>query len=143
VALELVFPPVLLSSPVSIIPPMLPTFIYMLLLPEGQKAEAPENPPKLSSFGNLRAMDKGKCKVHPRTGHEVPEGEKRYSSSLSLTSALDGEGGQRHAPAPGKETRYPLYKRLGGPQGWSGREISPPPEFDPPTRQALASRYTD
>jgi hypothetical protein len=33
-------------------------------------------------------------------------------------------GGQRHPPAalpPGKETRYPLYRRLGGPQGWSGR----------------------
>ena len=32
-------------------------------------------------------------------------------------------GGQRHAPAalpPGK-TRYPLYRRLGGPQGRSGR----------------------
>ena len=39
-------------------------------------------------------------------------------------------GGQRHAPPalpPGK-TRYPLYKRLGGPQGRSGRvrKISPP-----------------
>jgi hypothetical protein len=29
---------------------------------------------------------------HPRTGHEGPEGEYRYSSSLSLTSTLD-EGG--------------------------------------------------
>ena len=38
-------------------------------------------------------------------------------------------GGQHHAPAalpPGK-TRYPLYRRLGGPQGRSGRvrKISP------------------
>jgi len=32
---------------------------------------------------------KGKGKVHPRTGHEGPEGEQRYSSTLSLTSALD------------------------------------------------------
>ena len=34
-----------------------------------------------------------------------------------------GVGGQRHAPAalpPGK-TRYPLYRRLGGLQGRSGR----------------------
>ena len=34
-----------------------------------------------------------------------------------------GMVGQRHAPAalrPGK-TRYPLYRRLGGPQGRSGR----------------------
>jgi hypothetical protein len=39
---------------------------------------------------------KGKGKVHPRTGQGGPEGEKRYSSTLSLTSALDGLGGQRH-----------------------------------------------
>jgi len=30
--------------------------------------------------------------VHPRTGHDGPEGEQRYSSTLSLTSALDGGG---------------------------------------------------
>ena len=48
-----------------------------------------------------------------------------YISTLSLTSALDAVGSQRHAPAallPGKETRYPLYRRLGGPQGRSGRD---------------------
>ena len=49
--------------------------------------------------------------------------------------------GQRHAPAalpPGK-TRYPLYRRLGGPQGQSGRvwKISPPPNgIRSPDRQA-------
>ena len=69
------------------------------------------------------------------------------SFTLSLTSALDGVGGQRHAPAalpPGK-TRYPLYRRLGGPQGRSGQvqKISPPPGFDPRTVQPVASRYTD
>ena len=57
------------------------------------------------------------------------------SSTLSLTSALDGVGGQRHTLAalpPGK-TRYPLYRRLGGPQGRSGRvrKISPLLGFDP------------
>ena len=56
-------------------------------------------------------------------------------------------GGQRHAPAallPGK-TRYPLYRRLGGPQGRSGRvrKISSPPGFDPRTVQPVASRYTN
>ena len=45
-------------------------------------------------------------------------------------------GGQRHVPAvlpPGKENRYPLHRRLGGPQGRSGRlrKISPPPACDP------------
>jgi hypothetical protein len=46
--------------------------------------------------------------------------------------------------APGK-TRYPLYRRLGGPQGRSGqvRKISPPPRFNPRTVQPVASRYTD
>jgi hypothetical protein len=56
-------------------------------------------------------------------------------------------GGQHHAPAavpPGK-TRYPLYRRLDGPQGLSERlrKISPPPGFDPRTVQAVVSRYTD
>jgi len=70
-----------------------------------------------------------------------------YSSTLSLTSVLDGVGGQRHAPAaspPGK-SRYPLFCRTGGPLGKSGRVrmISPPPRFDPPTLQPVASRYAD
>ena len=57
-----------------------------------------------------------------------------------------GEGVQLHAPAalpPGK-TRYPLYRRLGKPQGRSGRgrKISPLPGFDPRTVQPVASRYT-
>jgi hypothetical protein len=69
------------------------------------------------------------------------------SATLSLTSAQDRVGGQRHALAalpPGK-TWFPLYKRLGGPQGRSGqvRNVSPPPGFDPRTVQPVASRYTD
>jgi hypothetical protein len=56
-------------------------------------------------------------------------------------------GGQLHAPAalPVKETRYTLYRRLGGPQGRSGqvRKILPPPGFDPRTAQPVVSRYTD
>ena len=46
-----------------------------------------------------------------------------YSYTLSLTSALDGVGGQHHASAtlPLGKTRYPLYRRLGGPQGRSRR----------------------
>jgi hypothetical protein len=56
-------------------------------------------------------------------------------------------GGQRQAPAalPPAKTQYPLYRRLGGPQGQSGRlrNISPAPGFDPRTFQPVASRYTD
>jgi len=59
-------------------------------------------------------------KVHPRTSHEVPEWEYRYSCTLSLTSALDGK------------TRYPLYRGLGGPPEsvWTDAEYLDPP---PPT----------
>jgi len=42
---------------------------------------------------------KGKGEDHLRTGHDGREGEYRYNSTLSLTSALDGVCGQRHAPA--------------------------------------------
>ena len=63
-----------------------------------------------------------------------------YSSTLPSTSALDGVGGQRHAPAalpPGK-TRYPLYRSLGGPQGLSVqvRKISAPTVIRSPDRPA-------
>ena len=51
-----------------------------------------------------------------------------------------GVGGQRHGPAalPGM-TRYPLYMRLGRPQGRYGRVRG----FDPRTVQLEASRYAD
>ena len=58
-----------------------------------------------------------------------------------------GMGGKRQALAnlPPRKTRYPLYRRLGGPQGQSGhlKKILPPPVFDPRTFQPVASRYTD
>ena len=70
-----------------------------------------------------------------------------YSSSLSLTSALDGFVGQHHTPAAllKEKTRCQLHWRLGGPQGRSGRlqKISPPPGFGLWTVQAVASHYAD
>ena len=70
-----------------------------------------------------------------------------FSLTLSLNSALDGVGGKRHVSAalPPGMSRYQLYRRLGRPEGRSGRvrKISPPPEFDPRTVQPVASRYTD
>ena len=36
------------------------------------------------------SCDKAKGNVHPITGHEDPEAEYRYSSTITLTSALDG-----------------------------------------------------
>ena len=69
-------------------------------------------------------------------------------STISLTSALNESGWLTPRPGrftPGKETRYPLYRRLGGPQGRSGRvrNISSPIGFDPRTVQPVASRYAD
>ena len=65
-----------------------------------------------------------------------------------MTSAL--EGGEKSASRPGRtlppgKTRYPLCRRLDGPQCRSGqvRKISPPPGFDPRTVQPVGSRYTD
>ena len=82
--------------------------------------------------GESRNKGKGKSKVHPITVHE----------------GLGGGGWSTPRPdrfIHGKDTRYPLYMGLGGPQGWSGRvrKISPPPGFDPRTIQPVASHYTD
>ena len=105
----------------------------------------------LDVWGTKASLDtakvKVKGKVHSRRDHKGPEGEQRYNCTVSLTSALDGVGGQRHAPAalPLGKTRYPLYRRLGGPQSRSGRVLktSPPPRFDLRTIQPVANRYTD
>ena len=48
-------------------------------------------------------------------------------------------------PRPQKQTRYPLYRRRGGPWGRSGRvyKISPPPIFVLPTVRPATIRYTE
>jgi hypothetical protein len=55
--------------------------------------------------------------------------------------------GQRHtlAALPPGRTQYPLYRRLGGPQGRSRRvrKISPQPGFDLWTVHSVGLRYTD
>ena len=65
-----------------------------------------------------------------------------------LTSELDERGWSKTRPGrftPGKETRYPLYSKLFGCQGWSVRvrKNSPSLRFDPWTVQSVPSRYTD
>jgi hypothetical protein len=86
-------------------------------------------------------LGKDKSKGHPITGHEGPKGEQRYRSTLSLTSALDE--GCWSTPRPGRslppgKTRYPLYRKLGGPQGRSGqvRKALPPTGIRSPDRPA-------
>ena len=59
------------------------------------------------------------------------------------------EGGEWSAARPGRtlppeKTRYPFYKRLGGPQGRSGRaENLVPTRIRSRTVQPVVSRYTD
>jgi hypothetical protein len=66
-----------------------------------------------------------------------------YRSSLSLTSALDGVGGQRHAQPLQLRERDPvaIVEEAGLAPGPGGqmRKISPPPGFDPRTVQPVAS----
>ena len=73
----------------------------------------------------------------------------RYGFILQQATrlALDGGGWSTSRPGyfyPRGKTRYPLYRRLGGPQGRSGpvQKIWPPPGFDPRTVQPVGSRYT-
>ena len=83
-----------------------------------------------SFFGALNSLDDGffvrkpkqvalkLCnELHPKTDHEHPEREYMYSSTLSLTSGLDGVGCQHHALAA-----LPPGKRPGTPctGGWVG-----------------------
>jgi hypothetical protein len=103
-----------------------------------------------SIISSLDCLVNNKCKGkgHPRTGHEGPEGEQRYSSTLSSTSALDAVGGQYHVPSALPTGQRPGTHCLGGwlgPRaGLDGRRKSPsPPGFDPRSVQPVASRYTD
>jgi hypothetical protein len=74
-------------------------------------------------------------------GHEGPERDWKFSSTFSLTLALDG--GECLKPlwhlTLEKESRDTLHKRQGGLQGRSGRvrKISPPPGFEPRTDQPV------
>ena len=52
-----------------------------------------------TSYVTARKKKGKKGKGHPRTGHEVPEGEQMYSSTLPSTSALNGVGWSM--PRPG------------------------------------------
>jgi len=47
----------------------------------------------------VKVMVKVKVKVILEQATKARRGEQRYSSTLSLTSVLDGVDGQRHAPA--------------------------------------------
>jgi hypothetical protein len=87
---------------------------------------------------------KSKGKVHPATGHEGPEGEERYSCTLSLTSALDGRRVINATPQPlYPRGSYPVHCRGGrvGPRAGVDRcgKSRPQQELEPPTVQSVAN----
>ena len=66
-----------------------------------------------------------KGKGHPIRGNEGPEGEQRYSSTLSLTLTLDGFQWLPPRPdhfTPGTDLVPIIYKRLGWEPVWTGAE---------------------
>jgi len=91
-----------------------------------------------------------KVKVNVKFALEQTTKAQRGSTGIALlivwTRPQIVVGDQRHVPAalpPGK-TQYSLYRRLGGPQGRSGRaENLVSTEIPSRTVQPVASRYTD
>ena len=75
------------------------------------------------------------------TGRTAHRGSRGIALLFHDQRHQKGVRGQRHAPAalyPRGKTRYPLYRRLGGPQGWSGQvwKISTPTGIRFPDRPA-------
>jgi len=90
----------------------------------------------------LQLMVNVKCdgKGHTRTGHKGTQGNERYISTHSLTSALDGVCGLRHGPValpPGKRPSTHLQE-VGWTPGsvWTGTENLTPTGTRPPDRLA-------
>jgi hypothetical protein len=87
------------------------------------------------------------CVCVPVTGPIVAQKVGRGIAYSSKTAALEGGEGSASCPGctlPRGKTQYPLYTRLGGPQGRSGwAENLALPGFDPRTIQPVVSRYTD
>ena len=107
--------------------------------------------PVLSSVINRPSINfivQHKGEFHRITYHEKPEVEYRYSSTLSLTSALDGVGWTKPRPCLFTPLERPDTHCIGG---WVGPRAGldgpgksrPPQGFDPRTVQPVASRYTD
>ena len=108
----------------------------------------------LNTVGNCNTMVsiiiRAKGKGHPRTGHEGPEVEQMYSSSLSLTSALDAGGQSTPRPGhltPGKDP-VPIIGGLVGPSaGLDGGGKSRPhrdsiPGMSSPQRVAIPTELS-
>jgi len=66
----------------------------------------------MGDFGNF-VSQLLKVKFTPEQATKAQRGEQRYSSTLSLTSALDGVGGQRHAPVVLPQERLDIHCAAG------------------------------
>ena len=100
-----------------------------------------------------------KSKEHPCTGTEALYRPTAHRGNRGIALLFHWpwhyKGGEESASRPGRslrpgKTRYPLYRRLGGPQGRSGqvRNISPPTGIRSPYRPTLSQsqyglRYLD
>jgi hypothetical protein len=84
--------------------------------------------------------------------HAVEEqGERNFSFYSFMTSAVDVVSGQHNGPATlylrGKDPRYPLDRRLGGPQNRSGHRLVKKyfvcrgPKLDRPVVQSVVRHY--
>jgi hypothetical protein len=94
-------------------------------------------------FTNLLKACKrlGKSAIKPRTGHVIPEEEEVYSSTLSLTLALDGDGMVRPCPGcfnPGETDMVPFVKE----NGWVPVLVWTGAEYLLTSVQPIASHYT-
>jgi hypothetical protein len=77
----------------------------------------------IGTYYKIRHMTlphKLKVTFHSVACHEGPEGDQKYSSTLSLTSAIDRVGGQRHAPAAPYSRKRPGTHFTGG---WVGLRV--------------------
>lgn len=74
-------------------------------------------------------------KAHPRIRHDGPKGKQQYSSTFSLTSALDGSRGQCHARAASPQARdlMPFTQEAGRAPGpiWMGVKNLAPSRIQP------------
>jgi hypothetical protein len=88
-------------------------------------------PPKRGRIFLNRSNVKGNGNVHPITGHKGPEVEYRYTSTLSLTSALDWGWVVNATTRPLYPWERPGTHCIGGwvgPRGGlGGQKASPPP----------------
>ena len=89
-------------------------------------------------------------KVKLKWSHYSPSVAQRVGRGIALLfHALGTRRGEWSAARPGRtlppgKTRYPFYRRLGGPQGRSGRpENLVPTGIRSRTVQPVISRYTD